>query len=84
MWLNKYKINKITNVKYVCDNDSSKWGNEIIDGMVCISPEELEKMDNVIVIILVYSKSIVTQIANQLEKMNVCFDYMDNWLACVE
>lgn len=30
-------------VDYFCDNDSKKWGEEIKDGIKCISPEELAK-----------------------------------------
>lgn len=81
---NILKIKRIYNLKYVCDNDPDKWGKEVLNGIKCISPDELANMEDVIVVILVYSKNILLQIAKQLNSMKIDYDYMDNWLTCVE
>ena len=81
---NLNKIKKIYDLKTVCDNDESKWGKEVMDGITCISPIQLSDRKNVIVIILVYSRSSINQISKQLEEMSVKYDFMDNWLMCVE
>ncbi len=81
---NLAKIKYIYDLRYVCDNDSSKWGKEIIEGVTCISPEELSAMKETIVIILVYSRRIVQQIEDQLKNMSVEYDFMDNFFACIE
>lgn len=78
------KIKKIYDLKYVCDNDSSKWGKKVSEGISCISPDDLANLKNAIVVILVYSKQAVSQIAEQLSLMKIDYDYMDNWLACIE
>lgn len=38
---------------YYCDNKESLWGKEILDGIICVSPAELKKMDNVTVLLTV-------------------------------
>lgn len=81
---NLNKIRKLCDLKYVCDNDENKWGKEIVEGVTCISPGQLSGKKNVMVIILVYSRNCVNQIADQLEKMNIKYDLMENWFACVE
>lgn len=81
---NIFKLKRIYDLKYVCDNDSSKWGKEVLKGIHCISPDDLAKMQDVIVVIFVYSRRTVSQIAGQLNSMKIDYDYMDNWLACVE
>lgn len=78
------KIRRMYELKYVCDNDPKKWGKEVLEGISCISPDELADMQEVIAVILVYGKRAVLQIAEQLSSLKIDFDYMDNWLACVE
>ena len=34
-----------------CDNNEELWGQVITDGKICISPAELEKMDNIVIFI---------------------------------
>lgn len=81
---NYSKINKIFPIEYVCDNDRQKWGKKIIADVMCISPNNLRKLKNIIVVILVYSKKIVKQISDQLDAMEIEHDTMDNFLRCVE
>ncbi len=57
-------------VNYYCDNDSSKWGKAIIDGIVCISPSELEKHPDAIVFILTNPKN-SESIKRQLLEMGI-------------
>lgn len=45
------RLFRMVDVKYVCDNDSTKWGEDFY-GKKCISPLELSKIDNVFVIIV--------------------------------
>jgi len=74
-------LKKICDIEYVCDNDASKWGKEIIDGVVCISPQELEKVENAFVLIMVDNGDVALRIANQLLDMNVTlFDNYNNWV----
>lgn len=79
------KILCIYDLKYVCDNDPAKWGKKFENGIVCISPDDLIKLDNILVIILIYSKSVAITIANQLEEIGITkYDFVDNFLKCVE
>lgn len=78
------KIKNVFDVKYVCDNDSHKWGKEYYDGILCISTEEL-KNKKAMIVISVYSKRVSLEIAEQLKEMNISnFDFIDNILKCVE
>ncbi|MEZ3464298.1 MAG: FkbM family methyltransferase [Lachnospiraceae bacterium] len=45
------RLFQMVDVKYVCDNDSTKWGKEFY-GKKCISPSELSQIENVFVIIV--------------------------------
>lgn len=79
------KILSIYDLKYVCDNDPKKWGKDLGKGVICISPEELSKKDNILVIILIYSRPVAHNIAYQLENMGIKnYDFVENWLKCVE
>lgn len=78
---NLCKVEQYCKVKYVCDNNSNKWGTEIVSGIKCISPKELEQMENIIVVIMLDDASIAFQIANQLLDMGISsFDLVYNWL----
>ena len=78
------KINKICKLRYVCDNDETKWGKIFAEGVKCICPDELKYMENIIVIILIYSSAIVNKVAEQLSEIGVDYDVMDCFLQCVE
>lgn len=72
-------------LKYVCDNDSDKWGRDIVDGVKCISPNELGEMKNVFVLVTVENVAINYDIVHQLLNMGIeNFDHFDNWLEIVE
>lgn len=45
------RLFRMVDVKFVCDNDPSKWGKEFF-GKKCISPEEMAGIENVFVIIV--------------------------------
>lgn len=79
------KILGIYDLKYVCDNDPDKWGKELEHGVKCISPDELSKMKNVLVIILIYARPVADDIACQLKNMGIKnYEFVENWLKCVE
>lgn len=74
-------VQKECEVKYVCDNNADKWGEEIVPGVKCISPKELQEMQDVFVIIMIENVSVAFQVANQLLDMGIStFDYYFNWL----
>ena len=75
------KIVASNTVRYACDNKQDKWGKEVAPGIVCISPSELVKMKNCIVIITTLDASITAQIINQLMDLGINrFDHISNWL----
>lgn len=78
------KLKKNYDIKYVCDNAQERWGETLAEGVKCISPQDLAKMGNIIVIISVYSKNNVKQISEQLNNMHLEYDNMDKLLLCVE
>jgi 2-succinyl-5-enolpyruvyl-6-hydroxy-3-cyclohexene-1-carboxylate synthase len=81
---NLSKVEQYCNIQYVCDNNSVKWGKEIVSGIKCISPNELEKMDNIFVVIMMEDARMAFQIANQLLDIGInSFDLVYNWLQYV-
>lgn len=79
------KIKQIINVKYVCDNNKEKWGYEVEPGIICISPEEILKLNNPFVIIMIESVQGGFQIASQLLDMGISqFDVYSNWLTYLD
>lgn len=77
-------IKKCTEMKYVCDNDPGKWGQEIAEGIQCISPDQLSKMQqiqDVFVVIFVDDISSAFEIASGLPALGVLnFTHVSNWL----
>lgn len=79
------RIRKFYNLKWVCDNNPDKWGQEVYPGIKCISPAKLNDMRDVCVIIMIDSAPIGFQVASQLIDMNIAtFDHVENWLKYVE
>lgn len=71
----------ICDVKYICDNNKAQWGKDMINGIKCISPSELRKLENVYVVIMIENIGITMQIVNQLIDMNITnFDTIFNFL----
>ena len=78
-------IKKAYDLKFVCDNDSSKWGKEIVDNIYCISPEEIRKEDGVYILIMTDDIFRAFDITKQLVDMDLLhFDFFGNWLKEVE
>ena len=74
------RIRNFATVRYVADNNSSKWGKKIIGGLTCISPDELLKIDNAYVLIAIENPKIAFTVASQLLDMKITdFDYIHNW-----
>lgn len=68
-------------INYICDSNPKKWGKEIFDNILCISPDELQKMDNIIVIIAVEQVTTSFEIARSLLKMGINdIDHIDNFV----
>lgn len=79
------KIREFGELRYVVDNDPSKWGKKIIGGLTCISPEELIKIDNAYVLIAIENPKTAFIIASQLLDMKITdFDYIYNWFTYAE
>lgn len=57
--------------EYVADNDPIKWGKIFGDGIHCISPEELCKIEDVFVIITPFSRQVTLEIEDQLQNMGI-------------
>lgn len=83
---NYERIIKFYNLKWACDSNPEKWGKELTEGVTCISPNELKKMtDSVIVIIMVDSITLSFDIANKLLRLGISrFDHFENWIKYVE
>ncbi len=65
--------------EYICDGNPEKWGKEIVDGIYCISPDELLNLDNIIVIVSVESVTRSFEIVKELEKRGIHkIDHLDN------
>jgi hypothetical protein len=74
------KIREFGAVRYVADNDSSKWGKKILGGLTCISPDEILKIGNAYVLIAIENPKIAFTVASQLLDMKMTdFDYIHNW-----
>ena len=74
-------VEEVCSVKYVCDNNKSKWGKEIVPGIKCISPKELSELKDIFVVLMIEDAKIAFQIANQLLDMGIdTFDLVSNWL----
>ncbi len=56
-------------VSFFCDNDSNKWGKQIIDGTVCVSPEEIRGKTDCVVIIAVQGYE--TEISRQCQALGI-------------
>ncbi|MGN0380224.1 MAG: polysaccharide pyruvyl transferase family protein [Butyrivibrio sp.] len=70
----KENVNRVLSycdMKYVCDNNSEMWGSEVAPGVVCISPVELFKMDDVFVVIMVERLSTIKEIESELDNMGI-------------
>ncbi len=78
------KIKQVYNMKYVCDNRPEKWGKEIAEGIICISPKQLSEMKNVGVIIMIDSPSVSMEIVHELMDMEIyAFEHVSNWIQVV-
>ncbi|MBE5831474.1 MAG: hypothetical protein E7306_07020 [Butyrivibrio sp.] len=70
-----------SNVMFAVDTDPQKWGSLTEYGILCKSPEEILKLDNVFVIIMIENASIVCQVIQTILDMNVrYFDQVNNWI----
>lgn len=51
MFFDSYEFIKMkTRIDFICDSDKNKWG-KFFNGILCISPQELLKLDSVIVVL---------------------------------
>lgn len=80
LWGSGETFRKYINQLYICDNDNLKWGKKIL-GIECISPEQLLRIKDVYVIIMIQNINVAFQIANQLLDMGIkSFDTVFNFL----
>lgn len=82
---NVHYIKSFCDMKYVCDSNSEKWGKELEEHVICISPKMLLELGNVMVIIMVDSAGTSFQIAEKLLEYGISnYEHVENWLAFVE
>lgn len=63
-------------IYFFVDNNSNLWGREIIDGITCISPNDLKKYSNLLCLILMPSKY-RKAVGNQLDEIGNDYVYVD-------
>lgn len=79
------KVLKYCDMKYVVDSKPGKWGKEFAENVTCISPEQLRKEKNVVVLIMVDSTVSAFQIVENLINIGISsFEYVDNYLKYIE
>lgn len=75
------KIRQMYPIQYVCDSNPSKWGTYPMEGVLCISPEQLKALGNMFVLITVDHPEVSLQIVNLLLDMGIQkVDHIENWL----
>ncbi len=58
-------------IDFFCDNNSQKWGTEIIDGIKCISVEELIAKKNDVVCFVLLGLFDITEVCEQLVRLGI-------------
>lgn len=75
------RIQRLYPFRYVCDSKASKWGTYPVEGVLCISPEQLKKLGDIFVLITVDHPGVSLQIVNRLMDMKIQrMDHIWNWL----
>lgn len=67
---NYQELTRDYKIKYICDNDSGKWG-KVFGDLECISPERLKEIKNPFVIITIYDRAMVSRIREQLCRLGI-------------
>lgn len=65
-------------IDFFCDSDSEKWGNDVKDGIKCVSPYEMKKYDEVVCFVLVGIKA-EFEVCQELQKMGIT-----KYVTCME
>lgn len=79
------KVCEYYNMKYVCDSNPDFWGQRLEGDVICISPAELLKLENVLVIIMVENAAVAISISNELLNMGISnYDHIYNWMKYIE
>jgi len=77
---NRISVQKMIHVSYVCDNNEMNWEKDFY-GLRCIKPEEVSRINNPFVIIMIENAGIGFSVANQLLDMGITnFDLYSNWM----
>lgn len=63
------------------DNNEVKW-NTTINGIEVLSPSEVEKISDVLVLITSPQPNVIRMVGNQLDEMNVCWMHVDEYILC--
>lgn len=78
-------VKKYIDVRYVCDNNIDLWGTTLGGDIVCISPETLANMKNVMVVIMIENASVCLSVIKQLNNLGIfAYEHVYNWLAVIE
>lgn len=75
------RLRRLYSIQYVCDSNEEKWGTYPVDGVLCISPEQLKALGDVFVLITVDKPDISLQIVNRLLDLGIDnVDHVRNWV----
>lgn len=78
------RIREVYDLKYVCDNNPMKWNQELEEGIVCISPQILSQMQDVLVVITVDSITVAFDIVRDLQRLGISnYTHVTNWMKCI-
>ena len=78
IWFSCYisRLLEYFEIKYVVDNDRTKWGYELYPGIKCVSPDKIKNLINPYVIIMIENKDICNKISEQLNTMGI-YEHID-------
>lgn len=75
------EVRSKASVSIVCDNNEALWGKDIAEGVTCVCPDELKKMKDIFVVLMVGDTGMGFAIANQLLDYGISdFDLVLNFL----
>lgn len=78
-------IIKYSEIKYICDSNPNLWGTRLTRDITCISPSELLKFDNPMILIMVENAGMAITITNTLLDMGITnFEHVNNWIQKIE
>jgi len=59
-------------VDFYCDNNCELWGREVIDGIPCVSPKQLQEQKDKVICFVLVGTTKIGQVSQQVENMGIC------------